>query len=182
MKKFIATAIVALASLNASALLNTSRITFDQPNKAGWYSMANINTRAEVPNFRVPPYKSPFGIFQYQQYPFHFVNATFDGGRTVYKKLLCASGKLIGWEKNGANDAYCFGVTKGNKVELIELLTHEEMLDSQTWPMVALRGHHYEDISLKDLRFKDVCLPYSGLDTDDCFYPDRDFPKKAETF
>lgn len=176
-----ALAIAALAasiSTGASALTNTTRIRIPDPT-IEWYTLLALNPRAELPRAAIPNYKSPYGIFQYRTYPFHFINATFDGGETVYSKLMCGNGKLVGWEQMGASDAYCFGVTKDNKVELIELLSGKELVESEDWPMSALRGHHYEDISLQKLKFKDVCFPYSGLTPDDCYYPARDFPKKG---
>lgn len=181
-KVISALAIAALAasvSTGASALLNTTRIDHDAQSMNGWYNLNSIHKRASFPRVALPNYASPFGIFQHQSYPFHFVDATFDNGTTVYSKLMCAAGVLKGWEQMGENAAYCFGVTKDKKVELIELLTAQELKDSEDWPMSALRGRHYEDISLRNLKFKDVCYPYFGLTPDDCFYPVRDFPKKA---
>lgn len=181
-KIITALAVAALASsvsFSANALLSTTRVDRNAQSMNGWYTLNNLQQRASFPRIAIPNYGSPFGIFQYQSYPFHFVNATFDNGTTVYSKLMCAAGVLKGWEQMGANPAYCFGVTKDKKVELIELLTAQELKDSEDWPMSALRGRHYEDISLRNLKFKDACYPHFNLTPDDCFYPARDFPKKA---
>lgn len=179
MKKLIVALAIAVVAADASALLNTTRIQRDAPSHNGWYTLKDVQQRASLPRVTIPNYGSPFGVFQYQSYPFHFVNATFDNGTTIYSKLMCAGGVLVGWEQMGSNPAYCFGVTNDKKVELIELLTSEELKASEDWPMAALRGRHYEDISLRNLKFKDICYPYFRLTPDDCFYPQHDFPKKA---
>lgn len=181
MKKLIIALALAVVATDASALLNTTRMR-DIQTPSGWYNLLSVNRQQTMPHVTIPDYGSPYGVFKYRSYPFHFVNATFDNGTTVYSKLMCGSGVLVGWEQMGANPAYCFGVTQDKKVELIELLTGEELKASEDWPMVSLRGRHYENITLQDLKFKDICAPYSGLKPDDCFYPQRDFPKKAVSY